>query len=442
MLKNPLSALLAAGALGLAALSAPAATAGDIVISPQIPYDVTLPSNADSATTQRAYNVYSWNLFIAANWVASQAMRGEADTGKPFSAPGPRVWETYKDTTEVFTTPPTLPTTWNEWSEEVPSYCTDSGTAGKGQNTPVFAEIGKQTPVIDGTVQPMSGKLGYLVDQNGKRVWIDVRMNKPAFDFIYDNKYYDANVQNAAKRTLLFPVSGDNATRTVGPINIKPAWKVMGPGDDPSKFYTRDAYLVDAAAGKCEKALVGLVAFHYTVKTTSARQWIWGTFEHKDNAPSCATWDYNNPKSTCTIDWKQAHYSFANPNCPTCAMNVLPTPQTADTPVQVVRIIPIPDEVKALNAEAAALLKGTVWENYELLNTQFPSDPSQLYGNPWPTALANAALETYNQGTTPWTQTSSCLGCHFLAPTTAQPYGNYFADFDFQFAHAKPFPAK
>lgn len=435
MLKKHLSAALAACALGCAAvLAAPAAVADAITVSPQIPYDVTLPANADSATTQDAYNVYSWNLFIAINWVASQTMRGEPDTGKTISDPGARVWETYKGTSEVFTTPPTLPTTWNESGEEIPSYCTGGG---KG---PVLSEIGKQPPVVNGTVQPMSGPLGYLVDQNGKRVWIDVRMNKPAFDFIYDNKYYDANVQNAAKRTLLFPVSGDNTAKTVGPINIKPAWKVMGPGDDASKFYTRDAYLVDATAQTCQKTLVGLVALHYTVKTTTAPQWIWGTFEHKDNAPSCAAWDYGNPKATCKIDWKQQHYSFANPQCPDCAMNVLPTPATADKPVQVVRIVPIPDAVKALNEQAAALLKGTVWENYELLNTQFPSDPSQLYGNPWPQALANAALETYNQGTTPWTQASSCLGCHFLAPTTVQPYGNYFADFDFQFSHAKPFP--
>jgi len=438
MLKKHLTTMLTAGALGCAAvLAAPAAMADDIILRPQIPYDVTVPANADSATRQRAYNVYSWNLFIAINWVASQTMRGEADTGKTISDPGVRVWETYKDTSEVFTTPPTLPTPWNEWSEPVPSYCP---TGDSTPNSPVLSEIGKRAPVIDGTVQPMSGPLGYLVDQNGKRVWIDVRMNKPAFDFIYDNKYYDANVQNAAQSTLLFPVSGDNATKTVGAINIKPAWKVMGPGDDVSKFYTRDAYLVDEKAETCEKSTVGLVALHYTVKTTTAPQWIWGTFEHKDNAPSCAAWDYDNPKDTCKIDWRQQHYSFANPQCPDCPMNVIPTEQTADKPVQVVRIIPIPDEVAALNKQAAELLKGTVWENYELLNTQFPSDPSQLYGNPWPTALANSVLETYNQGTTPWTQTSSCLGCHFPAPTTAQPYGNYFSDFDFQFIHAKPFP--
>ncbi|MBY6262697.1 hypothetical protein EI613_12370 [Azospirillum sp. 412522] len=437
MLTKELAAALIGAALGCATT---AAVAGDIAISAQIPYDVTIPPNADSATVQKAYNVFSWNLFIAANWVASPTMRGEADTSKPFSGSGARVWETYKDTSEVFTTPPTRPTSWNQWSEAVPAYCPADAKADQGQRTAVLSEIGKQDPVIDGTVQPMSGKLGYLVDQNGERVWIDVRMNKPAFDFIYDNKYYDANVQNAAQKTLLFPNSGDNATRTVGPINVKPAWKVMGKGDDPSTFYTRDAYLVDAPAQKCRKVQVGLVAFHYTVKTTSAKQWIWGTFEHKSNAPSCAPWDYDNPKATCRIDWKQSRYSFADPNCPDCAMNALPTPATAQKPVQVVRIIPIPPEVQALNQEAAALLKGTVWENYELLNTQFPADPSQLYGNPWPTALANAALETYNQGTTPWDQTSSCLGCHFLAPTTAQPYGNYFADFVFQFAHAKPFP--
>jgi hypothetical protein len=444
MLKHTIAAAMAVAASCAVSAMPEAARADGIVVSPQIPYDVTLTPGMSGEDIQKAYNTYSWNMFFALNWPASDTMRGEPKRDGKLEDPGQRVWETFKDTTEIFTTPPTRPTPWNAWGEALPSYCPQDSSIERGRAVPVLSEIGKQAPVIGTTVQPMSGPLGYVVDQNGKKVWIDSRLNKTSFDFIYDNKYYDANVQNAARDNLLFPISGANASKTIGPVDIKAAWKVMGDGDDRSKFYTRTAYLVDAPLQRCEKVLVGLVALHYTVKTVTAPQWIWGTFEHKDNAPSCKTWDYTNPSATCQIDWKQAHYSFANPSCPNCAFNVLPAPPTANQPTQVVRIIPIPPAVEAFNSEAAGLqgVHGTVWANYELLDTQFPSDPTQIHGSPYPHALANALLETYSQGTTPWTQSSSCLGCHFIAPTTYQPFGLYFSDFVFQLSHAKPFNSR
>src|SRR4051794_5993287 len=47
----------------------------------------------------RPFDNFSWRAFIALNWPAlsGAANRGQPDTAKKLSDPGPRVWETYKD---------------------------------------------------------------------------------------------------------------------------------------------------------------------------------------------------------------------------------------------------------------------------------------------------------------------------------------------------------
>ncbi len=80
------------------------------------------------------------------------------------------------------------------------------------------------------------------------------------------------------------------------------------------------------------------------------------------------------------------------------------------------------------------MLKGTVWENYMLLSTQWPSlftgctslhslNPAQplpgtdfqkqpdMTCSPAPTYFANSTLETYSQGEIPLAS-SSCIACH------------------------------
>jgi hypothetical protein len=69
------------------------------------------------------------------------------------------------------------------------------------------------------------------------------------------------------------------------------------------------------------------------------------------------------------------------------------------------------------------LLKGTVWENYMLITTQWPSDAkskTDCNGAPTPTYLANTTLETYSQGRVPLAS-SSCMACHGNATTRHVP---------------------
>jgi len=74
---------------------------------------------------------------------------------------------------------------------------------------------------------------------------------------------------------------------------------------------------------------------------------------------------------------------------------------------------------KSLNAHMHEQLKGTIWENYRLVSTQWPSVPDApiptgynvSLGVPAPVSLGNAVLETYLQ------VNGSCMGCHAGATT-------------------------
>jgi len=110
---------------------------------------------------------------------------------------------------------------------------------------------------------------------------------------------------------------------------------------------------------------------------------------------------------------------------------------------QVVRTTSLFPGARELNQAFQSILAGTVWENYMLVSTQWPSD-STCAGSkdptheidqtcaPAPTYLANTTLETYSQqgidGQTPLA-TSSCMACHGNA--TTQHNGTGPSDFTF-----------
>ena len=148
-------------------------------------------------------------------------------------------------------------------------------------------------------------------------------------------------------------------------------------------------------------------------------------------------------------------YTFYNKDCKdNCDINVTP-PDPWDPPAtlqfhndyrsQIVRTETLPPltsaDVKELNEKFRGILKGTVWENYILLTTQWPTDhtnPIDPTGVPAPTYLANTTLETYSQGTVPLAS-SSCMACHGNA--TDQHLPAKASDFTFILEKAQPVTA-
>jgi hypothetical protein len=173
-----------------------------------------------------------------------------------------------------------------------------------------------------------------------------------------------------------------------------------------------------------------LVGLHIGRKVITDPQWVWSTFEHVANAPTQAEIDNKTLR---------AHYNFFNPVCSPdkCAVNTPPTrpwnPNIEPFPhgyrSQIVRVIAIAASTAKLNAQFQAILKNTVWANYELVSTQWPTDAKSKTdptGAPAPQFLANTTMETYIQGNVPLSS-SSCIACHKDATDTK----GHFSDFTY-----------
>ena len=395
--------------------------AQDLQLSCYVPADMQRPGlPPDFNVLQRSADVFSWQEFIALNWPALAGRRGEPDWNKKIAEPGPRVWETWKEEYEVYLKDGRKPKPWND-SEPIPSACGDGAAK-------LFFRTQKIDDVVDATLQAAAadGTLpATLTDQQGRVVRYEIRLNKVMFDYIVEHKLYDADVQKAVN-SVTFPDGG---------ILIKAAWREVTPNEE-LQFHTVTACVCDkqkdGAFTNCQKKRMGLVGFHITQKTPSAPQWIWSTFEQVNNVPGNTA---NGP------------LSFNNPASRNCPPNAQSKP---GTPNQIVRTTPIPsmnpncndphqaaDNVWWLNDDVRKALgrAGSVFQNYELVNTQWPVPPTYLKPETAftvrPTVLANTTMESFVQ------PTSSCMGCHSTA-RTVNPNNFVSSDFSFTLNNAQP----
>ena len=392
-------------------------------LSPYLPHDVFNPIPGATGT-QSPMDYLSWQTFVALNWPASEVQNGQPDGnlmigGQPIGGyypngmrSSPTVWETYKDSADIFLPGAKPPTPFSAKPRHVLYDMTESFTSSP------------------------------LNDQNGRHVYYEVRMNEVEYNYIVSHKFYDSTKQ---KPPISFP-PGNNATSEVGSIHVKAAWKILnlnGPGqhDDPARFYTAQALIYTPGVPSAFLATVGLVGLHIAHKTIGRPEWIWSTFEQVDNAPDM-------PQASAPIPappTPPGQYNFTNAGCN--ATQCPPNQQvakTSDTPVQVLRVTPIPQETQNLNLQFQAALHEwnpkTVWQYYQLVSTQWPAEPAntKIFGGPQPAFLANTTLETYFQGPSPANPTSqnpphSCMDCHGM-------FGQQ-KDFVFQLFKAHPHAA-
>lgn len=417
------------------------------VISPTLPKVVDFDglSTVNLKTLQKRFDIFSWQSFIALNWPANTD--GSADTGVNIGEkPGAMtVWQHYKESRDIFLPGGAVPPAWGE-ANPPPSVCTGSVAR------PVLNQVGKTPNVLDESGEPF--KTGPLIDQNGQYTRFEILTNEVMFDYIVDNALYSKEGQSDFTGSADFPFGCDNSTNSPdaipkpdctsasgsvwGALMVKSSWKVMGDNDDTSKFHTTKAYVYnnpdenEGVIASCSLQTVGMVGLHIATKVDTAKQWVWSTFEHIDNAPT-----QGEPAN-------KAYYNYFDPNCTDCSVNEPPArpwdPATAHTtPSQIERVIPIDPATQALNASYHEslnnLVANSVWTNYELVNTQWPTnenDPVDLTGVPAPTFLANTTLETYIQGHVEQTS-SSCIGCHNNAGMT----NGAFSDFTYLLQRAQ-----
>lgn len=388
----------------------------------QIPTEVTVTGeNPTLESLQKDFDIFSWESFIALNWPRNKD--GSPDTHIPIGTKDlPTVWESWINLSQVFLEDGSPPS-WD--NRPLPSQCAQDQDDGR-----VLQHIGKlpNLNLLDAAGEPF--ETGPLIAQNRFYTRFEIVFNQPTFDYILANKLYNTEGQKLVK-SVSFPVSVNGKA---GSLILKAAWKILTADDDEGNFHAIEAFVYTPESKVCKKMKVGLVGFHIMHKLKNSPQWVWSTFEHKDNCPEEGAID------------KNKKYNYYNPAKPELTINKPPPrpwdPDKQDKePTQVVRLIPLTKETIKLNEKYHQLLRkfnaDTVWQNYILISTQWPTAPTSSTDNtgaPAPQFLGNTTLETYIQGKVP-NVSSSCMECHNNATTTT----GVSSDFTYilQSAHSK-----
>lgn len=426
------------------------------------PWVVPVDVNNASSPSQADFYDLGWQSLVALSWPAlapSASQGGGApDTTLSLGASAggatvPAVWSTWRDLDGIMLAGATDPGAWGAVLETPPAACQPVGAApvAPGFQPMVLDDESKASDTIknaEGGVNEATENP--LIDQLGRYVFYDIRMNESEYTYIQTNQYYNGAAQSAAVAAgtfAPFPKTGAEATfnpplpayAQFGATEIKASWRVLDPEKDIfSRYYTQTGYFVQPS-GACEGPVTfGLVGLHILRLTpTTGSTWYWATFEQVDNTEITGTAPTRPDGSALTP-------SFSTPGTPngacTDAYNKAPAQITGDvpwgagnTPVNVCRATLIPSDIAAINAkwQATAPVAGTVWQNYQLVGTINPAtsdDPSPIALPTGDTsakvntnALANVTMETYSQAvTTDPNTTSNCVNCHaFGAPQGA-----------------------
>src|SRR5579859_5412842 len=246
-----------------------------ITIAPQLPVDVA------GHTTQAKVNCFAWQTFIALNWQASLTQRGTPDstmTSLTFGDPTdlvPTVWQSYKSAPEILLPNGQPPPEWNAF-DTIPGLCAVSGD--DDARWPVFRLDSKTATRIPSIVQATHD---ILVDQSGNLIYHDTRLNQDEFNYIVQNRLYDALQQKMVARTqgISLP-AGKTAYGDEGAIEIKAAWRILDgqPPEIAKRYKQTRAYVYDSDNNTCVARTMGLVGLHIVRKTLSMPDLMWSTF--------------------------------------------------------------------------------------------------------------------------------------------------------------------
>lgn len=409
------------------------------VLSGVIPVAVSIPGTVTSPEEARPFfDTFSWQSLVALSWPAVPGQRGVAsnpsDPKSLLTAPNGTVvvWGTYKESFELFGQRDQRPTAWELFANKVPE-CKDQPEGMK-----LLVMLTKGDSILDQTKQAFSFP---LIDQNRNYVRYEVRYNKAFYNFVRgsdsDPKSWLYQIANLARVEPVFmpasPVTQAAPPDVVGALMVKAAWREMTDKDDRNRYYVIPALLYDPTTQNCIQKEMGLVGLHIAQKLTSFPEWIWSSFEQVDNvkrgpgALPATPISFNNG----TDDPKTIGGYANRPDQKGATM--LPQPQR--TPVQVTRLNPIPSTPAGastldVNAAWQQALKGSVWQNYELVITQWPSNPTVFQtkeaggiypkdcGAAFPAdGATNTTMETYFQSSRDALGAggNSCMTCHYVA---------------------------
>jgi hypothetical protein len=412
------------------------------ILTPQLPGDVdialktVLEKAGQFPQVQREFDLNAWQMFLAVNWPTNNQGR-PALRIKDTSFGAPR-WTLWHNSSTIFQVNGATPQSCGQPTAGFLALSRNlSNPVSKGltpftvpaveaANTRATRFLGVISAVGELNVANIGNDIqqaftGPLIDQYGNFVYYEIMIDPNEVKYLCGTKLYNINGQVDFSKSggKVDMPTGHPDQESSGSFELKLAWRIMkpcdptkpkDPCDDMSRFFIEDAYIKDQGPDGAElqrKVKVGLVGMHIAHKSETSPQWIWATFEQVDNL------------SVDQVAHPKLQASFNDSNCPICVTDVQPQQNAQKAypriPVQVSRTIPIPADKVALNAQATAALArmGSVWQYYQLIDTQWPTGPktppasptgglpdaitNKSGGNPTPVFLTNVTMETYFQ---------------------------------------------
>ena len=293
-------------------------------------------------------------------------------------------------------------------------------------------------------------KTGPVIDQQGNYAIFDILMNRSMFDYIQVAQPAEQSRTTEQRKRLVesrFPGGSEQARlRRARRGDDQGVVEGSRSAHERQNFHTVDALVLmprDLNETR-QAALFAQDARARSVSTLATRRRAAGSgFGLRSNTSRMC------PSSRKSISkQEQGPYNFYKVGCDTRMSGESNAADAVGTNYknglkfhdskfksQITRVVPLTDETKEMNDQFQKILGNTVWKNYMLLSTQWPSDfrcaakkddvrrplpptPATDFKKepdmncaPAPTFLANSTLETYSQGTNPLAS-SSCMACH------------------------------
>jgi hypothetical protein len=405
-----------------------------------IPHEVMVSLPGDyhglAPETQTRFDAFSWQSFVALNWPSDGSGNpvGSSFTDNPDA---PRVWEGWTNAAVLF------------WGDSASAPCASTLRSTPGGGRKVLWQMAKNGSVIDPHATFDEAVGGPLLDRNLNFAVFEKVVSPDEAQYLRDSSLTTIQGQAAAD-TVNFPPGfyADKRLMTggrVGAMEVKAAWRILTAEDDSTRYYHQQALIAvpaeNSASGQafCINATVGLVGLHIIHKTQDFPAWIWSTFEHEDNAPTCT--------GSGTCGDSAIRYSFYNMACTNCQVNTPLKDNTflADSQFiwntsppygsryatdslygsQITRTQPVYVPTDSMNVMWRAKLGGSVFRHYRLIGSQWqatvPGPTPQI--SEAPPILGNSTLESFIP------DSSNCIGCHTFATTADSSHK--FADFSF-----------
>lgn len=413
-------------------------------------------------TNRTQIDPLSARSFSALNWPVKIGDGGKPVVGVPDldakrQGDWTPVWATWKSTRQVFQGGQ-APIAWDSSNGVVPKACQDLDLSAEKAKVTFAESIPSDVPprLLNEYLNPEGFA---LIDGDGVPVRYDVIFNKQAYDYVANNTLWDARAleQYIEKHGKLnMPVGtwnkGKENPARRGAIVLKTSWKTLSETDDPTLFHKQWAYITPVIENgrrthECQLKPVGLIGMHIAYKTAQMPDWVWGTFEHVNVAPTWpevgATISQKFPSGKPTPDWLFYALDFAGAP----SVNVPPKSALTGTPTRIVKSYPpgyyfgtigadgrtkTPckdgnQEFYCINELMQGFFEGSVFKNYQLIGSQWRQPGSNYAGLLVPEILGNATMETYTQAK------SSCINCHSHAGPADQPGKQRVYDFIFSF---------